>query len=183
MADAYLVAAPGRRRCRPSVSTSASACSSMPSSSFRDNRALTRRLKEAKLRMPARVSRRSRLQPRDAAWIAPLIRQLAVVSLDRRASERPDHRRHRRRQDLSGLCARASRPVARATASIYRRLPRLFAELALAHADGSYIAAAGAPRARRCPRARRLGPRRGQGSATATTCSRSSRTAMARGRR
>ena len=34
MADAYLAAAPGRRPCPPSASTSASACSSMPSISF-----------------------------------------------------------------------------------------------------------------------------------------------------
>ncbi len=74
---------------------------------FRDNRALTRRLKEAKLRLPHACLEDLDYAPRRGLDRA-VIRQLARGPLDCRAPQRPDHRRHGRRQDLSGLCARAA---------------------------------------------------------------------------
>ena len=74
---------------------------------FRDNRALTRRLKEAKLRIPHACLEDLDYAPRRGLDRArhPATRD---VPLDCRAPQRPDHRRHRRRQDVSGLCARAA---------------------------------------------------------------------------
>ena len=74
---------------------------------FRDNRALTRRLKEAKLRFRHACLEDLDYAPRRGLDRA-VIRQLATWPLDRRASQHPDYRRHRRRQDVSGLRLRAA---------------------------------------------------------------------------
>ena len=72
---------------------------------YRDNRALARRLKEAKLRMPQAcledLDHTSATGPGPRA--GPATRD---VSLDRRASERPDHRRHGCRENVPRLRAR-----------------------------------------------------------------------------
>ena len=108
---------------------------------------------------PARVPRRSRLRaaPRPRSGRDPATRR---GPLDSRAPQRPDHRRHGRRQNVSGLCARAAglspgvpRDLSSAAAPLCR--PRARARGRLLHRRP------GAPRARRRPRARRLGTRHG----------------------
>ena len=130
---------------------------------FRDTRALTRRLKEAKLRLPQACLEDLDYAPRRGLDRA-VIRQLA---LGRWIVEHHN-------MLITGAtgvgktylaCALGQQACRQGHRVIYRRLPRLFAELALAHADGSYIAAAGAARPRRRPGPRRLGPRRGHRSA------------------
>ena len=62
------------------------------------------------------------------------------LPLGRRAPQRDSrHRRDRHREDVRRRARWPSRRAARATAPIYRRASRLFDELALARADGSYI--------------------------------------------
>ena len=148
---------------------------------FRDNRALTRRLKEAKLRLPQACLEDLDYAPRRGLDRA-VIRQLA---LGRWIVEHHN-------MLITGAtgvgktflaCALGQQACRQGHRVIYRRLPRLFADLAIAHADGSYIAAPRAARPRRRPRPRRLGPRHRSPIGTATTCSRSSRTAMPPGRR
>jgi hypothetical protein len=82
---------------------------------FRATIARTRRLKEAKLRVPQACLEDLDTAPRRGLDRA-LIRQLATGRWIAEHQQRPDHRRDRRRQDLPRLCARASRRVGRATA-------------------------------------------------------------------
>ena len=105
---------------------------------FRDNRALTRRLKEAKLRLPhACLEDLDYASRRGLDWT--VIRQLAV---GRWIVEHHNVL-------ITGAtgvgktylaCALGQQACRQGHRVIYRRLPRLFADLALAHADGSYIA-------------------------------------------
>ena len=90
----------------------------------RDNRKLARRLKEAKLRIAAGVSRGSRLRaaPRTRSGADPPARHRSV---DRRTPQRPHHRRDRRRQDLPGVRA----GPARLSAGLPGDLPALAALL------------------------------------------------------
>ena len=106
-------ARPGRAAA--SASTSASACSSMPSTSFATIARSRAALKEAQLRVPQACLEDLdyRAAPRPRSQRRPPARDL---SLGRRAPQRPDHRRHRRRQDVPRLRARRSRPAGRATA-------------------------------------------------------------------
>lgn len=105
---------------------------------FRDNRALTRRLKEAKLRIPHACFEDLDYAPRRGVDRA-VIRQLAV---GRWIVEHHNVL-------ITGAtgvgktylaCALGQQACRQGHRVIYRRLPRLFADLALAHADGSYIA-------------------------------------------
>lgn len=104
---------------------------------FRDNRALTRRLKEAKLRLPHACLEDLDYAPRRSLDRA-VIRQLAV---GRWIVEHHNVL-------ITGAtgvgktylaCALGQQACRQGHRVIYRRLPRLFADLALAHADGSYI--------------------------------------------
>lgn len=105
---------------------------------FRDNRALIRRLKEAKLRIPQACLEDLDYAPRRGLDRA-VIRQLAVgrwivehhnVLITGATGVGKTYL-------ASALGQQACRQGHRV---IYRRLPRLFQDLALAHADGSYIA-------------------------------------------
>jgi len=103
---------------------------------FRDNRALARRLKEAKLRMPQACLEDLDYSPRRNLDRA-LIRQLATC---RWIAEHHNVL-------ITGAtgvgktylaCALGQQACRHGHRAIYRRLPRLFEELTLAHADGSY---------------------------------------------
>jgi len=105
---------------------------------FRDNRALTRRLKEAKLRLPQACLEDLDYAPRRGLE-RTVIRQLAV---GRWILEHHNIL-------IAGAtgvgktflaCAFGQQACRQGHRVIYRRVPRLFSELALAHADGSYIA-------------------------------------------
>lgn len=103
---------------------------------FRDNRALARRLKEAKFRMPHACLEDVECSPRRGLDRA-LVRQLATC---RWVAEQHNIL-------LTGAtgvgktylaCALGIQACRQGHRAIYRRLPRLFEELTLAHADGSY---------------------------------------------
>jgi transposase len=108
---------------------------------FRDNRALTRRMKEAKLRIPHACFEDLDYAPRRGLDRA-VIRQLAgghwIVEHHNILIT-----------GATGVgktyvaCALGQQACRQGHRVIYRRLPRLFADLALAHADGSYIALLG----------------------------------------
>lgn len=105
---------------------------------FRDTRALTRRLKEAKLRLPQACLEDLDYAPR-RGLDRTVIRQLA---LGRWIVEH----HNLLITGATGVgktflaCALGQQACRQGHRVIYRRLPRLFADLALAHADGSYIA-------------------------------------------
>jgi DNA replication protein DnaC len=103
---------------------------------FRSNRALARRLKEAKLRVPHACLEDLDYQPRRHLDRA-VVRQLATCRWI------ADHQNVL----ITGpagvgktylACALAQQACRQGYRAIYRRLPRFFEELALAHADGSY---------------------------------------------
>jgi DNA replication protein DnaC len=107
----------------------------------RDNRKLARRLKEAKLRIAQACLEDLDYAPRRGLDRA-VIRQLAV---GRWIVEHHNVL-------ITGAtgvgktflaCALGQQACRQGHRVIYRRLPRLFADLALAHADGSYIAVLG----------------------------------------
>jgi DNA replication protein DnaC len=103
---------------------------------FRHNRALTRRLKEAKLRIPAACLEDVEATPRRGLERA-LVRQLAT---GRWVAEH----HHVLITGATGVgktylaCALGQQACRQGARVLYRRVPRLFDELALAHADGSY---------------------------------------------
>jgi DNA replication protein DnaC len=103
---------------------------------FRHNRALTRRLKEAKLRVPQACLEDLDPSPRRGLERA-LIRQLAT---GRWIAEH----HHVLITGATGVgktylaCALGQQACRQGYRVLYRRVPRLFDELALAHADGSY---------------------------------------------
>ncbi len=103
---------------------------------FRDNRALTRRLKDARLRVPQACLEDLDTGPR-RGLDRSLVRQLATC---RWVAEHHNVL-------ITGAtgvgktylaCALAQQACRQGYRTIYRRLPRLFEELLLAHADGSY---------------------------------------------
>ena len=103
---------------------------------FRHNRALTRRLKEAKLRIPQACLEDLDPSPRRGLERA-LVRQLAT---GRWIAEH----HHVLLTGATGVgktylaCALGQQACRHGYRVLYRRVPRLFDELALAHADGSY---------------------------------------------
>jgi DNA replication protein DnaC len=103
---------------------------------FRHNRALGRRLKEAKLRIPQACLEDVEASPRRGLERA-LIRQLAT---GRWVAEH----HHVLITGATGVgktylaCALGQQACRQGSRVLYRRVPRLFDELALAHADGSY---------------------------------------------
>jgi DNA replication protein DnaC len=103
---------------------------------FRHNRALTRRLKEAKLRVPQACVEDLDPSPRRGLERA-LVRQLAT---GRWIAEH----HHVLITGATGVgktylaCALGQQACRHGYPVLYRRVPRLFDELALAHADGSY---------------------------------------------
>jgi DNA replication protein DnaC len=103
---------------------------------FRDNRALTRRLKEAKLRIPHACLEDLDTTPRRGLERA-LVRQLAT---GRWVAEH----HHVLITGATGVgktylaCALGQQACRQGARVLYRRVPRLFDELALARADGSY---------------------------------------------
>jgi len=103
---------------------------------FRHNRALTRRLKEAKLRVPQACVEDLDPSPRRGLERA-LVRQLAT---GRWIAEH----HHVLITGATGVgktylaCALGQQACRHGYRVLYRRVPRLFDELALAHADGSY---------------------------------------------
>lgn len=103
---------------------------------FRHNRALTRRLKEAKLRVPQACIEDLDPSPRRGLERA-LVRQLAT---GRWIAEH----HHVLITGATGVgktylaCALGQQACRHGYRVLYRRVPRLFDELALAHADGSY---------------------------------------------
>ncbi|MBY0497411.1 MAG: IS21-like element helper ATPase IstB [Cyanobacteria bacterium] len=103
---------------------------------FRGNRALARRLKEAKLRVPHACLEELDPTPRRGLDRA-LVRQLAT---GRWIAEH----QHVLVTGATGVgktylaCALAQQACRQGFRALYRRVPRLFDELALAHADGSY---------------------------------------------
>lgn len=105
---------------------------------FRGNRALTRRLKEAKLRISQACLEDWDHTPRRGLERA-LVRQLATGRWI------ADHQ-HVVICGATGVgktylaCALAQQACRQGYRALYRRVPRLFEELALAHADGSYTA-------------------------------------------
>ena len=104
---------------------------------FRENRALTRRLKEAKLRLPQAC-----LEDRDdeasRGLDRALVRQLATCRWI-------NDQQNVLITGATGVgktylaCALGQQACRQGYRVIYRRLPRLFAERTLAHADGSYM--------------------------------------------
>ena len=105
---------------------------------FRGNRALARRLKEAKLRVPHACLEDLDHSPRRGLDRA-LVRQLAT---GRWVAEH----QHVLITGATGVgktylaCALGLQACRQGYRALYRRVPRLFEELALAHADGSYTA-------------------------------------------
>lgn len=103
---------------------------------FRGNRALARRLKEAKLRVPHACLEDLDPSPRRGLDRA-LVRQLAM---GRWIAEH----QHVLITGATGVgktylaCALGQQACRQGFRALYRRVPRLFDELALAHADGSY---------------------------------------------
>lgn len=103
---------------------------------FRGNRALARRLKEAKLRVPQACLEDLDPSPRRGLDRA-LVRQLAT---GRWIAEH----QHVLITGATGVgktylaCALGQQACRQGFRALYRRVPRLFDELALAHADGSY---------------------------------------------
>jgi len=103
---------------------------------FRHNRALTRRLKEAKLRVPQACLEDLDPSPRRGLERV-LVRQLAT---GRWIAEH----HHVLITGATGVgktylaCALGQQACRQGYRVLYRRMPRLFDELALAHADGSY---------------------------------------------
>ena len=103
---------------------------------FRGNRALGRRLKEATLRVPHACLEDLDPSPRRGLDRA-LVRQLAT---GRWIAEH----QHVLITGATGVgktflaCALAQQACRQGFRALYRRVPRLFDELALAHADGSY---------------------------------------------
>jgi DNA replication protein DnaC len=103
---------------------------------FRGNRALARRLKEAKLRVPHACLEDLDPSPRRGLDRA-LVRQLAT---GRWIAEH----QHVLITGATGVgktylaCALGQQACRQGFRALYRRVPRLFDELALAHADGSY---------------------------------------------
>jgi DNA replication protein DnaC len=103
---------------------------------YRGNRALARRLKEAKLRMPHACLEDLEHSPRRGLDRA-LVRQLATCRWI------VEHQ-HVLITGATGVgktylgCALAQQACRQGYRAIYRRVPRLFEELTLAHADGSY---------------------------------------------
>jgi DNA replication protein DnaC len=103
---------------------------------FRGNRALARRLKEARLRVPQACLEDLDPGPRRGLDRA-LVRQLAT---GRWIAEH----QHVLITGATGVgktylaCALAQQACRQGFRALYRRVPRLFDELALAHADGSY---------------------------------------------
>jgi DNA replication protein DnaC len=103
---------------------------------FRGNRALARRLKEAKLRVPHACLEDLDHGPRRGLDRA-LIRQLAM---GRWIAEH----QHVLITGATGVgktylaCALGQQACRQGYRALYRRVPRLFEELTLAHADGSY---------------------------------------------
>jgi DNA replication protein DnaC len=105
---------------------------------FRSNRALGRRLKEAKLRVPQACLEDLDYGPRRNLDRA-LVRQLATCRW-------VEEHHNVLVTGATGVgktylaCALAQQACRQGYRTIYRRLPRLFEELTLAHADGSYTA-------------------------------------------
>ena len=103
---------------------------------FRSNRALARRLKEAKLRIPSACLEDLDHSPRRGLDRA-LVRQLA-------AGRWVAEHQHVLITGATGVgktylaCALGQQACRQGHRALYRRVPRLFDELALAHADGSY---------------------------------------------
>lgn len=103
---------------------------------FRGNRALARRLKEAKLRVPQACLEDLDPSPRRGLDRA-LVRQLTT---GRWIAEH----QHVLITGATGVgktylaCALGQQACRQGFRALYRRVPRLFDELALAHADGSY---------------------------------------------
>lgn len=103
---------------------------------YRDNRALARRLTEAKLRMPQACLEDLDHSPRRGLDRA-LVRQLATCRWI------VEHQ-NVLITGATGVgktylaCALGQQACRQGYRAIYRRLPRLFEELTLAHADGSY---------------------------------------------
>ncbi len=103
---------------------------------FRGNRALARRLKDAKLRVPQACLEDLDPSPRRGLDRA-LVRQLAT---GRWIAEH----QHVLITGATGVgktylaCALGQQACRQGFRALYRRVPRLFDELALAHADGSY---------------------------------------------
>lgn len=103
---------------------------------FRGNRALARRLKEAKLRVPQACLEDLDHSPRRGLDRA-LVRQLTT---GRWIAEH----QHVLITGATGVgktylaCALGQQACRQGYRALYRRVPRLFEELALAHADGSY---------------------------------------------
>lgn len=103
---------------------------------FRGNRALARRLKEAKLRVPHACLEDLDPSPRRGLDRA-LVRQLTT---GRWIAEH----QHVLITGATGVgktylaCALGQQACRQGFRALYRRVPRLFDELALAHADGSY---------------------------------------------
>lgn len=103
---------------------------------FRGNRALARRLKEARLRVPQACLEDLDANPRRGLERA-LVRQLAT---GRWIAEH----QHVLITGATGVgktylaCALGQQACRQGYRALYRRVPRLFEELALAHADGSY---------------------------------------------
>ena len=103
---------------------------------FRGNRALTRRLKEAKLRLAHACLEDLDPSPRRGLERA-LVRQLAT-------SRWIAEHQHVLICGATGVgktylaCALAQQACRQGYRALYRRVPRLFEELALARADGSY---------------------------------------------
>ncbi len=119
---------------------------------YRDTRALTRRLQEAKLRLPQACLEDLDYAPRRGLERS-VIRQLALGRwiVEHHNLLVTGATGVGKTFLASALGQQACRQGHRV---IYRRLPRLFAELALAHADGSYCDAARPARARGRPRPR-----------------------------
>lgn len=103
---------------------------------FRGNRALARRLKEARLRVPQACLEDLDASPRRGLDRA-LVRQLAT---GRWIAEH----QHVLITGATGVgktylaCALGQQACRQGYRALYRRVPRLFEEFALAHADGSY---------------------------------------------
>ena len=135
----------------------ARACSSTPSILARENRKLARRLKEAKLRIAQACLEDLDYAPRRELDRA-LIRQLAT---GRWIAEHHNVL-------ITGAtgvgktylaCALGQQACRQGYRTLYRRLPRLFQELALARADGSYATLLARLARVDVPDPRRLGPR------------------------